>query len=81
MKEVKEKKKYEIKEVIVQAIATDDGYYKGRIVKTGEKFEYEGITKNGKLPLWLKPLSDVKVKGEKKVGKSKPVEADVSDLV
>lgn len=79
MKEVKEKKKFDIKEVIVEAIATDDGYYKGRIVKTGEKFEYDGITKNGKLPLWLKPLGDLKFKKETK--KAKPVEANVSDLV
>jgi hypothetical protein len=78
--EVKKQKKHKIEEVVVEAIATDDGYYKGRIIRTGEKFQYDGITKNGRLPLWLKPVGAVKVKS-KKVEKSQPVEADVSDLV
>ena len=55
MTEVKKEKKKEkkIEKVVINAIATDDGYYKGSIIRTGEKFVYEGVTKDGKLPLWV----------------------------
>lgn len=76
---MKKERKVDIKEVIVEAIATDDGYYKGSIIKTGQKFNYEGIIKDGKYPLWLSPVGEPKFK--KEIKKAKPVEADVSDLV
>lgn len=84
----KEPKKIEIREVVVEAVATDDGYYKSRIIRTGEKFTYEGITKNGRFPLWLRPVGEPKFKDEVKPAKKavkkeeeKPVEASISDLV
>ena len=51
-KEVKKKDK-KIENVVITAIATDDGYYKNKIIRTGEKFVYNGPKVNGKLPLWL----------------------------
>lgn len=84
----KEPRIREIKEVVVDVVATDDGYYKSRIIKTGEKFTYDGVTKDGKLPLWVKAVGAIKVKGEekkpvaKKVKKEEEkVESPISDLV
>lgn len=76
-----QRKSVEIKNVVCSAIATDDGYYKGRIVKTGEKFRYEGITKNGKLPLWVKAVGKIEeVKAPKaKKAKVEEVEEEIED--
>lgn len=52
----KEKVKKKLDKVVINAEATDDGYYKGKIIKTGEKFVFDGYKINGKLPLWLKEV-------------------------
>lgn len=56
----KEKKEPKIEHVVCDAIATDDGFYKGRIIKTNQKFRFEGVTKDGKFPNWVKPVGAVK---------------------
>lgn len=48
----------------VTAIAT--GYYKGKIIKTGEKFLFEGKLQNGRFPLWVKTPEEYKAKKVKK---------------
>lgn len=84
MSEAKKKKEVKIEHVVCSAIATDDGYYKGRIVKTGEKFQFEGVTKNGKFPLWVEPKGKIDKKQTvvKKVKEEVAQEEDsVSSLV
>jgi hypothetical protein len=62
------KKKERVLEFVVCDVeATDDGFYKGRIIKTGEKFRIETMAKDGKLPLWVKPLGPIKKKAAPKV--------------
>jgi len=84
----KKKKEVKIEHVVCSVVATDDGYYKGRIVKTGEKFVYEGILKDGKFPLWMNKIGTPKIRKEA----PKPVvekvdeelaqaQAEIADLV
>jgi len=90
-KEAVKKKEVKIEHIVCSAIATDDGFYKGRIIKTGEKFEFQGVTKDGRFPNWVKAVGKVKVvAGPKAKAEVKsPIvqeeiedeEADVSDLV
>jgi len=44
--------------VVVKAISL--GYYKGKIIQVGESFKYEGLLKEGKLPLWVEAPKDFK---------------------
>jgi hypothetical protein len=61
--------------VVVEAIAI--GYYKGKIIREGEKFLFEGKLNNGKFPLWVKTPEDYKP--AKKAAKKQAQE--VEDLV
>lgn len=50
------KNSYVLEDVSVQCIATDKGYFGGRIISEGEKFMYKGVLKDGKFPLWCEPV-------------------------
>ena len=86
-----ENKPAKIEHVVCSAIATDDGYFKGQIIKTGQKFQFSGVTKDGKLPLWLKATGKIKVvkdpkiaaeeKKRKELEEQAQEEAELSDLV
>lgn len=54
-KEVKPVVKQEKQMVHIKgAIATSDGYYKGAIIKVGQKFDFDGLTRlDGSLPFWI----------------------------
>jgi hypothetical protein len=44
------------------AIAISDGYYKGAIIKAGQVFDYDGLTrKDGSLPFWIEAPKGVKI--------------------
>jgi len=78
METEKKKVQRKIQKVSIEAVAVDDGYYKGQIIPTGKKFLFEGVTKDGKLPLWIKAA---KKSAKKKVEIEEDEESDVSDLI
>jgi hypothetical protein len=63
--------------VHVTAIAT--GYYKGRVIRPGEKFLFEGNLNNGKFPLWVKTPEEYKA--AKKASKKAEKQSEVTNLV
>lgn len=69
--------KEEVVSVKVTAIAT--GYYKGRVIREGEKFLFEGKLNNGKFPLWVKTPEEYKP--TKKALKKPVVQTEVEDLL
>lgn len=53
----------------IKVMAVADGYYApitdhntARIVKAGETFNYEGILKDGRLPLWVRAVDDAEAR-------------------
>jgi hypothetical protein len=57
----------------VRVIAISPGYYKGRIIDSGQSFTYKGLLKKNektgkldKLPLWLRSIESVKAAVEAK---------------
>ncbi len=69
----------------LQVVAISDGYYadhgkhdNARIVKSGEVFVFNGNLKNGRLPLWVRPVD---IKAAKKAGVTDLNGADEDDLV
>jgi hypothetical protein len=62
--------------VHVTAIAT--GYYKGKVIRPGEKFLFEGSLNNGKFPLWVKTPEEYKAK---KASKKAEKQSEVENLV
>lgn len=71
--------------VSVSVTAISTGYYKGRIIRAGEKFTFEGALNHGRLPLWVKGPKNFKgAKTTSKASKSKVKEAseqEVEDLI
>lgn len=69
------KNSYELTDVNVQCVATDKGYFGGKIIIEGEKFMYKGVLKDGKFPLWCEPVEEFKASAKKvakKVTKKAP---------
>jgi hypothetical protein len=58
--------------------ANSPGYYKGKVIKEGEEFHFEGTIVNGKFPLWVKKPDGYKAKPSKK---DKKEDSEVDDIV
>lgn len=69
----------------LKVVAISDGYYAdhgnhdaARIIKSGEVFVFNHHLKNGRLPLWVRPVD---IKEAKKAGVTDLNGADEDDLV
>lgn len=60
-KKLHDEKLFHVQFVKVRAKATDDGYFGGRVLKPGQIFTYDDVVKNGKFPLWIEPVDEVKL--------------------
>jgi hypothetical protein len=62
--------------VSVHVTAISTGYYKGKVIRPGERFLFEGTLNRGKFPLWVKTPDEYKPtkKASKKVEKTSEVE-------
>ena len=69
--------KEETVSVKVTAIAT--GYYKGKVIREGEKFLFEGKLNHGRFPLWVKTPDEYKP--AKKASKKAEKQSEVEDLM
>lgn len=81
MSDKKEVKQEKIHLVIKGAIASSDGYYKGAIIKAGEKFDFDGLSRlDGSLPFWIEAPEGYKMP-KKAVVKINKEDSKVDDLV
>ena len=59
MKKVKKKtRKMHLQTVNEMCVATNTGYYGGKRIREGIKFKYTSVLKNGRFPLWCKPIDE-----------------------
>lgn len=50
--------KYHVEKVSLKCVAIEKGQHGGVIVNQGRKFHFNGILKNGKFPLWVRPAEE-----------------------